>query len=422
MKVLLCHNFYQQPGGEDQSFAAEGRLLEERGHDVLRYTLHNDVIERMSGWEVACKSVWNPQSYAAVRQMIRTERPDVLHCTNSFPLVSPAACYAARAEGVPVVQSLRNYRLLCPNALFLRDGHICEDCMGRAFPWPGVVHACYRQDRAATAVVSGLIAAHRLLGTWLRFVDLYFTPTEFARRKFIEGGLPAERIAIKPNFVATDPGAGPGTGGYAIFVGRLSPEKGIDTLVAAWKQLRAPMTLKIVGDGALADHVATAGRLDPRIEWLGPRTPEEVLSLIGAAACLIVPSLWYETFGRTVVEAFARGTPVVASRLGALAELVEDGCTGLLCRSGDPADLAAKIERLLSDPEATSRMRHAARREYELKYTAEINYQILMAIYKRARSMRDGEVSDRVRPVTRDSEPDHARLRPDRLRDSRHRG
>jgi glycosyltransferase involved in cell wall biosynthesis len=382
MKILLCHNYYQQPGGEDQSFAAEARLLETHGHDVQRFTLHNDSIDEMSHWDLARRTFWNRDTFHTLRRLIRRQRPDVMHCTNTFPLISPAAYYAARAEGVPVVQSLRNYRLLCPNALFLRDGKVCEDCLGKSVPWPGVLHGCYRDSRPASAVVAGMIAGHRAMRTWTRAVDLYFTLTEFARGKFIEGGLPADRIAVKPNFIDPDPGVGTGQGGYAIFVGRLSPEKGIETLLAAWKQMSAELPLRIVGDGPLLEQVRLAAASDPHIESLGRRTPAEVLDLIGAASCLVMPSIWYETFGRTIIEAYAKGTPVVASRIGALAELVEEERTGLLFRPGDPADLAAKVQRNLSH------MRLEARREYQRKYTGTINYAQLMAIYHEARLRR----------------------------------
>jgi glycosyltransferase involved in cell wall biosynthesis len=396
MKFLLCHNYYQQPGGEDQSFAAEARLLESRGHDVVRLTRHNDAIEQMSGLGVAARTLWNRQVYAEVRALIRRERPHLMHCTNTFPLISPAVYYAARAEGVPVVQSLRNYRLLCPNAQFLRDGRVCEDCLGRSVPWPGVLHGCYR-GCGASAVVAALNAGHRLLGTWTRAVDHYFTLTEFARRKFIEGGLSADRIAVKPNFIDPDPGLGRGQGGYAVFVGRLSTEKGVETLLAAWRQLRRPVPLKVIGDGPLAELVQAAARADQRIEWLGRRSPDDILQQVGEAACLVMPSIWYETFGRTIIEAYSRGTPVVASRLGALAELVEDGRTGLLFRPGDAADLAAAVERVLAEPAG---MRQAARSEYEAKYTAAINYRQLMAIYVRAMERSARGRAARAHPST----------------------
>jgi glycosyltransferase involved in cell wall biosynthesis len=395
MKILLCHNYYQQPGGEDQSFAAEGRLLESRGHDVLRFTLHNDAVAGLSKLGVARRTFWNSEVHDQVRALVRRERPAVLHCTNTFPLISPAVYHAARAGGAAVVQSLRNYRLLCPGALFLRDGKVCEDCLGKSIPWPAVLHRCYRQDRAASAVVAAFLAGHRALRTWTRAVDLYFTPSAFARRKLIEGGLPADRIAVKPNFIDPDPGPGTGKGGYAVFVGRLSPEKGLDTLLGAWERLPGDVRLKVVGEGSLAERVRAACARDGRIEWLGRRSPEEVLEVVGEAACLVMPSLWYETFGRTVIEAFARGTPVVASRIGALAELVEEGRTGLLFEPGDPADLASKVERLLADP---TRLRPAARQEYERKYTARTNYEMLLAIYEEALARQAARASRGTAP------------------------
>ena len=384
MKILFCHNYYQQPGGEDQSFAAEASLLESHGHQVLRFTRHNDAITRMRRFEVARRTIWNRETFHELRELIRRERPAVMHCTNTFPLISPAAYYAARAEGVPIVQSLRNYRLFCVNAYFLRNGCVCEDCLGKEVPWPGILHGCYRTSRTASAVVAAMLSLHRLMRTWSRMVDRYFALTEFSRRKFIDGGLPARQVAVKPNFIHPDPGPGNGQGGYAVFIGRLSPEKGIKSLLSAWTQLAGRSPLKIVGDGPLAANVRAAANQTAGIEWLGRRQPQEVLALLGAAACLVMPSIWYETFGRTIIEAYAKGTPVVASRLGAMAELVHDGRTGLLFEPGNPADLALKIHSLLDDPERSLGMRRAARREYEEKYSAEKNYEMMMAIYVEA--------------------------------------
>lgn len=384
MKILLCHNHYQQRGGEDLSFAAEAQLLESRGHQVTRFTMHNNAIEEMSRWQAARRTFWNPGSLAELRRIIRKVQPEVMHCTNTFPLMSPSVYQAARAEGVPVVQSLRNYRLLCPGALFLRDGKVCEDCLGKAFAWPGVKHGCYRQSRAASAVVAGMTAVHRLIGTWRRDVDLYFTPSEFARRKHIEGGLPADRILVKPNFIDPDPGPGTGRGGFALFVGRLSPEKGIDTLLRAWDQLGSDYHLKIVGDGPLADSVRAQAATRAHVEWSGHLGHDAVLDLVGEAECLLVPSVWYETFGRTIIEAYARGTPVIASRLGAMSELVDDGRTGLLVEPGNPGALAEAMRTMKADPLRRERMRQEARREYREKYTGERNHTLLTEIYRAA--------------------------------------
>ena len=388
MKILFCHNFYQQPGGEDYSFAAEASLLEAHGHQVVRFTRHNDAINRMPIFEVARMALWNRPVFHELRELIRRERPAVMHCTNTFPLISPAAYYAARAEGMTIVQSLRNYRLFCLNACFLRNDRVCEDCLGKAVPWPGVLHGCYRSSRLASAVVAAMLSLHRVMRTWSRVVDRYFALTEFSQRKFIDGGLPAQRIAVKPNFIHPDPGPGRGQGGYAVFIGRLSPEKGIQTLLSAWSQLGGRLPLKIIGDGPLAERVNAAASQTAGIEWLGRRQPPEVLALLGEAVCLVMPSIWYETFGRTIIEAYAKGTPVVASRLGAMAELVDDGRTGLLFEPGHPADLALKIQFLLDDPARSLGDATAARREYEEKYTAETNYRMLMRIYEEAAAMK----------------------------------
>jgi len=382
MKLLLCHDYYQQPGGEDQVFAAESRLLASRGHEVVQYTKHNDAINQMGRWEAARKTLWNREVYHELRDLIRRERPDVLHATNIFPLISPSAYAAARDEGVPAVQSLHNYRLLCPNALFVRKGSVCESCLGRWVPWPGVIHACYRDDRAASAVVATMLAVHRAKGTWRRLVNCYITLTEFSRRKFVEAGLPPERIAVKPNFVPEDPGPGEGRGEYAVYAGRLSPEKGVDTLLDGWARLQRQVPLKIVGDGPLDETVRTAAEGNHAIQWLGRRPHDEVLELIGGAKFLAYPSNCYETFGLAIAEAFAKGTPVIASRLGAMSELVADGRTGLLFQPGDPSDLAAKVEMLWDDDGSLGYMRGEAREEFERKYTADENYRILMSLYE----------------------------------------
>jgi glycosyltransferase involved in cell wall biosynthesis len=384
MKILAVHNRYQRPGGEDRVFVDETALLEARDHRVLRYEVHNDRVERVNRLTLAKDTVWNSSAYRELRALIRRERPDVVHFHNTLPLVSPAGYYAARAEGVPVIQTLHNYRLLCPVALFFRDGRVCEDCMGKAVPWPGVVHECYRGSRAASGVIAAMLTVHRVLRTWTEMVDVYVALTEFARSKFIEGGLPATKIVVKPNFVAPDPGRGQGGGGYALFVGRLAPEKGTGTMLAAWERLGTRIPLKIVGDGPLRDRVVGAAARRSNVEWLGHRPVEEVHALMGKADMLVFPSEWYETFGRVAVEAFAVGTPVIAANIGAVAELVEHGRTGLEFRPGDPEDLVTQVEWALSHPAELRRMRDEVRAEFEAKYTAERNYRALMEIYEAA--------------------------------------
>jgi glycosyltransferase involved in cell wall biosynthesis len=384
MKILAVHNRYQRPGGEDQVFVDETALLEARDHRVLRYEVHNDQVEQVNRLTLAKDTVWNTSVYRELGALIRLERPDVVHFHNTLPLVSPAGYYAARAEGVPVIQTLHNYRLLCPVALFFRDGRVCEDCMGKAVPWPGVVHKCYRGSRAASGVIATMLTVHRALRTWTEMVDVYVALTEFAKSKFIEGGLPAGKIMVKPNFVAPDPGRGQGGGGYALFVGRLAPEKGTGTMLAAWDRLGTRIPLKIVGDGPLKDRVLGAAARQSNVEWLGHRPVADVHALMGKADMLIFPSQWYETFGRVVAEAFAAGTPVIAANIGAVAELVEHGRTGLKFRPGDPEDLVTQVEWALSHPAELRRMREEVRAEFEAKYTAESNYRTLMEIYEAA--------------------------------------
>lgn len=382
--ILLVHNAYKLAGGEDAVFEDESILLGGHGHRVSHFRMHNDQVEGMSSVKLAGKTLWNHEAYRRLRAKIQHERPGVVHFHNTFPLISPAAHHAAAAEGVPVVQTLHNYRLLCPNGLFFRDGRPCEDCLGKTLALPGIAHACYRESQPATAVTAGMLTAHRALGTWSRKVDAFVALTEFARRKFVEGGLPEEKIFTKPNFVSPDPGAGEGGGGYALFVGRLSREKGIETLLGAWDRLGDSVPLKIVGDGPLSGMVARAAEVNSSVEWLGRLAPAETRRLMQDAAMLVFPSEWYETFGRVAAESFAAGTPVVAAKIGAIEELVDHGRTGLHFRPGNAGDLARQVERLAKNPRALDRMRREARSEYEAQYTANRNYRLLADIYARA--------------------------------------
>jgi glycosyltransferase involved in cell wall biosynthesis len=384
MKLLLAHNSYQQVGGEDMVFQAEARLLESRGNEVVRYTKHNDQVAQLGRASLARITIWNGDTYREVRALLRRERPEVVHVHNTFPLISPAIYYAARAEGVPVVQTLHNYRLVCPNALLFRDGHRCEECLGKRIPIPGVVHACYRQSRAVSGAVAAMLTVHRGVGTWTRMVDVFIALSEFARNKHIQGGLPAERIVVKPNFIAPDPGQGARQGGYALYVGRLSAEKGVDTLVAAWSRLARAIPLRIVGDGPLASQVQAAVQRVAGVEWLGRQSRGTVIELMKSAEFLVVPSLCYEAFCVVVAEAYGVGVPVIASDLGSVGSLVQHGSTGLHFRTGDAADLSNRVEWATAHPAEMSEMARRARQAYEMWYTADRNYEMLMQIYQQA--------------------------------------
>ncbi|HEY9660087.1 MAG TPA: glycosyltransferase family 4 protein [Allocoleopsis sp.] len=385
MHILSIHNTYQIRGGEDESREAEEKLLREMGHHVDVYEEDNHRLNSMNPVRMAMRTVWSAEAHRRVKQALLQSQYDIVHVQNFFPLISPSIYYAAKARGVLVVQTLRNYRLLCPNALFFRDGQVCEACLGKAIPVPAIVHGCYRGSHSASLSVATMLMIHRAMQTWTQQVDGYIALTEFARQKMIAGGLPAEKIWVKPNFVHPDPGVGQGRGGYALYVGRLSEEKGLDTLLQAWQRLQGKLPLKIIGEGPLSDRVQAVAAQLPQVEWLGRMPIAQVHQLMGEAMVLIFPSKWYETFGRVAIEAFAKGTPVIASKIGAIAELVEHGHTGLCFHPGDPDDLATQVEWLLANPDALPQMRQAARSEYLMKYTATQNYSKLINIYEQIR-------------------------------------
>jgi glycosyltransferase involved in cell wall biosynthesis len=324
---------------------------------------------------LARQTLWSTQTAHDIRKLISCFRPDVIHAHNTFPLVSPSLYWAAAEAKVPVVQTLHNFRLLCPQATFFRDGHICEDCLGR-LPWRSIVHRCYRDSTTQSAGLGGMLAIHRGLNTWRSKVTRYIALNEFCRNKFIEGGLPAERIVVKPNFVDFDESA-PYERSGLLYVGRLSIEKGIDVLARATSTL-TDAQVRIVGVGLEQAKVIDV----PGIEWLGALSRTQVWEKMGQAVALVFPSITYESFGLVALEAFASGTPVIASRINAIPDLVEEGETGLLFTPGDAADLADKMRWALLNPGQMAAMGRVARVRYEARYTAERNYEQLVAIYR----------------------------------------
>lgn len=378
MKILIAHNAYQHRGGEDAVVDAEVALLRGYGHEVEVYQLHNDALNQMSRAAAATTAIWSRQSASDIDALCDRFRPDVIHVHNTFPLISPSLYWAAAKRKVPVVQTLHNFRLLCPQAIFLREGKICEDCIGKV-PWRSVTRKCYRESAMQSAVLTGMLTAHRAIGTYRERVTRYIALNKFARDKYVAGGLPAERFRIKPNFVpsSTQPTWENRNGG--LYVGRLSSEKGLDVLAAAVR-LNGDAGVQVIGSGPLEPLAKDAfGE-----RYLGYRPLEDIMRRMESARFLVLPSICYENSPRTIVEAFSCGLPVIASRLGALVDIVKDGKTGLLFEPGNATDLAAKMAWAASHPEEMARMGKAAREEYEAEFTPERNYEMLMDIYEDA--------------------------------------
>jgi glycosyltransferase involved in cell wall biosynthesis len=374
-RILIVHNAYQHEGGEDSVVDAEITLLRSKGHEVEVYTRHNDEIAAMSKLGLVGQTLWSNRTTENINCLINTFLPNVIHVHNTFPLISPSLYWAASKASIPVVQTLHNFRLLCPQAMFLRNGKVCEDCLGH-IPWHAAMHGCYRGSKAQSTVVAGMVVMHRAIGTWQKKITRYIALNEFCRQKFIEGGLPADRIMVKPNFVDFKVPKDIARAGF-LFVGRLSTEKGIQVLAKA-AELATNASIRVAGTGSETSVIQGI----PNVQLLGPLDGNGVTLEMSRAMALVLPSIWYENFPRTLVEAFACGLPVIASRLGALAELVQEGTTGLLFEAGNAEDLASKLRWAHNNPQKMLEMGKNARRQYESEFAAEKNYQQLIAIYQ----------------------------------------
>jgi glycosyltransferase involved in cell wall biosynthesis len=380
MRVLIVHNRYQQAGGEDMAVANEQALLARHGWQTRLWSVSND---RIAGpWGRITTAIRVPYSHPACRQLagaIAEFGPTIVHVHNFFPLLSPSIYDACQAAGVAVVQTLHNYRAICPGALLSRAGHPCELCITGS-PYQGAFHGCYRGSRLGSLAVARMVDMHRRRGTWLHKVDRFIALSEFAKSKFIAAGFPGDRISVKPNFAEDRQAAEATARDGALYVGRLSAEKGIATLLRAWQTLEVP--LRIVGDGPARKLVENAGI--PTVRALGRRSAAEIAREMAQAAFLILPSQVYENFPMVIAEAFCQGLPVIASRIGALAELVEGGATGLLFSPGEAADLADKVRWTRQHSEAVRAMGRNARRVYEEKYSPSVNFRQLTGIYAAA--------------------------------------
>jgi glycosyltransferase involved in cell wall biosynthesis len=388
MRILVAHNRYQVSGGEDAVVRDEIDLLRRHGHSVELLEQDNDAIQGLHGKLIASASIfYSARSRKRMKDAIHDFRPKIVHVHNWFPMLSPSIIMEASASGIPTVQTLHNFRMFCANALLFRDGVVCTDCLGKSLPLDGVVHGCYRGSRTGSAIVTAAYAFHRLAHTW-DAVDFFISVSGFQREMLVRGGLPAEKIVVKPNFVASNEWmAEESREDFALFVGRLSPEKGIGTLLPAWNTGRIPLRLRIIGDGPMAGEVRACAASNPAVDYMGLQPSAAVYLAMAKAKFLVFPSECFEGLSRTVVEAFSQGTPVLAADLGAVRELVEDGVTGYRFPPGNVDALVAGALRF-SACEDYERMHANCRSLFLSRFTAEINYTLLTEIYDKAIAVR----------------------------------
>jgi len=383
MRVLLVHNRYLLRGGEQQAVEAEAAMLAGRGVEVEVLEESNERIAALGPLRSAGRTVWSAEAGRRVSSALAAGRHDLVHVHNFFPLLSPAVHHAAHRLRVPVVQTLHNYRLFCLNPTPYRRGSVCTDCLGR-LPLAGVRHACYRDSRTASAAVAAMLAVHRALGTWRRCVTSFVCLSRFSRDVLARAGLPGDRLEVKPGCVTPDPGAKERAGSGAVFAGRLTAAKGVRTLLEAWRRVGAAVPLTVIGAGVLEGEAAAAAREVPGLRWLGARDHREVLDAMRAAAFAVVPAESFENSPTVVAEAFATGTPVLASALGSVGEVVRDGVTGTHFPAGDAEALAREALALAARPGAIEAMGRAARARFEEIFAADANSSLLLAIYGRA--------------------------------------
>ncbi len=388
MNVLVCHNYYQQPGGEQSAVDSLIALLKRRGHRVTRLTEDSSVI-RTYRFKSKIGFLWNTvyslRTVREIQKIIRRERPDVAHVHNVFPLISPSVYRALERGGVPVVQTVHNFRLLCPNGLFYTHGGTCELCKyGNTIH--AVRHRCYRGSYVMSALYAFAVGLHRLAGTF-DAISRFIVLSEFAGRKLVESRLAsAGKVVRLGNFVdesllalrpldSREP--------YFVYVGRLSDEKGIMTLVQAAASSPS-LHIKILGGGPLAEPLneLIRERNLGNVQLLGYVTGQAKLDVLGRALACVIPSTCYENFPLALVESLSLGTPVIASDIGSLPDLIEHGRSGLLFKVGSHDDLRAKMNYLLNSPTSASQMGRYGRLVVETKYTPSAYYNALMAIYQ----------------------------------------
>ena len=397
MTILIIHNSHRSgsSSGDDVVFKKEAELLKKHGHRVVCFNISNDEFDDSGILKkifLGLQIPWSVVFYRQIKRILKKEKPDIVHIHNFFPLLSPSMYQVINSEGIPIIQTLHDFRFLCPMAFFMRNGRICEEC--REFgPGRSIRYGCFKNSRIQTIPVALMLKLHHWLNTFKKKIDACICLTESQKNIFLDAGFDENKIFIKPNFIVdtfqTVSSEKYVKDDYVVFIGRLGEEKGVETLIHAWKDLK-DVPLKIVGDGPDADKFkALAQKMKiNNIDFLGYRPYDECMKILNAAKFLVMPSICYETFGLTIVEAFSHCKPVIASDLGAMADIVKNGETGLLFKPKDADDLAEKVRWLWNNHEECRKMGLNARREYEAKYTPERNYEMLMDIYEEVLKIR----------------------------------
>lgn len=382
MRILFVHNRYQQAGGEDRALELESSLLIEKGHEVTILFFDNQgLTESWLQKAVTFRNaIYNKGSALILRKKILAFKPDIIHFHNVFFAASPSVIKEASVQGIPVVFTLHNYRLICSNALLLRDNKPCEICVQKKLPFDGIRYGCYRKSALASAMVTLSTGIPKLRDSWHRWVDQFIVLSSFAKEKFLHSSLGAteEQLIVKPNFVP-DPGMGHETReDYFLFVGRLSTEKGIHLLMEAFKNM-PDQKLRVVGEGPEKDTLNSKYGLLNNIEFLGSQNRDEILSLMKKSRALVFPSIWYEGLPYVILEALSTGTPILASNLGAMASLVKDGYNGLLF---DPSDGEKLQSAVRSFNEVPATLYQNARETYLNHFHPDKHYSAVMKIYE----------------------------------------
>lgn len=381
MIILQVHNAYQLKGGEDKVRADEFKLLESKGESVHVFEVSNKQVNKLSSKiKVAFNTPYSKTSKDEMARQIALFNPDIVHIHNFFPLLTPSIYDACIEAKIPVVQTLHNYRTICPGALLMRDRKICEICISHS-AYHAVLHRCYRNSYLGSWFVARMVSLHRRLHTWQNKVNRFIALTEFSKKKFIEAGFPDEKISVKSNFYSGQVENNKKQVirvNQALFVGRLSEEKGLVVLLEAWKQIN--FKLLIAGNGPLLSKYNNEDLIT--VQYLGGQTAEEISKLMSVSTFLVIPSIWYEGFPMVIVEAFAHGLPVICSRLGGMSEIVEDGITGLCFETNNTIDLAEKVNWIITNPKECQKMGDNARKTYFEKYIPDKNYEMLINIYQ----------------------------------------